>query len=89
MAEGKERYAIVRVDDYRCVKALERIKWNCGCFKSCGACQKNYGDTKEQLVKKIMTAFKIAINENKKGNIQKENSNRQVAEIVAEYLGVK
>ena len=48
------------------------------------------GDTKEQLIKKIMTAFKIAIKKNKEGKFIKEkSSNRQVAEIIVEYLGVK
>lgn len=100
MAEGKERYAIVRVD-INCPKDV------CGeedfCFLSkgktladmCDHCEflqekRIIGDTKVQLIKKIMTAFKIAIKKNKEGKFVKEKSNnRQVAEIIVEYLGVK
>lgn len=83
MAEKKKRYSIVRVDDYRCIKVLERIKWNCGCFKSCGACQKSYGDTKEQLIQKIITAVERA------GIDYVQLSKEEIAKEIVKYLGVK
>lgn len=104
MAEGKEvykseekqvRYAIVRVDGH-CPNRFEAVlnenvcktDKNGECYSRCS--ESRYGDTKEQLIKKLMTAFKIAIKKNKEGKFIKEKSNnRQVAEIIAEYLGVK
>lgn len=83
MAEGKERYSIIRVDNYRCIKALERIKWNCGCFKSCGACQKNYGDTKKQLIKKVEQALRVG------NNYWGLSTFKGLAEFIVKYLGVK
>ena len=98
-----KRYAIVRVDKYgnylnSCPAGFEEINNDFVCSYKKGSilnqyvpnCKKcRYGDTKEQLVKKIMTAFKIAINENKKGNMPEGNKNRRVAEIIVEFLGVK
>lgn len=87
-----KRYAIVRVDnscpamldDFGCIVARNML------YCKCGEDTKNYGDTKEQLIKKIMTAFKIAIKKNKEGKFIKEkSSNRQVAEIIVEFLGVE
>lgn len=100
MAEGKEmykseeeqvRYDIVKTDFNSCpIKYRMPGKYKKHiCFPFQCDCDK-YGDTKEQLIKKIMTAFKIAIKKNKEGKFIKEkSSNRQVAEIIAEYLGVK
>lgn len=82
-----KKYAIVRVDKL-CPTAVEE-KFLC-IRKTCKKCEDNYGDTKEQMIKKIMTAFTIAIKKNKEGKFIKEKSNnRQVAEIIVEFLGVE
>lgn len=83
----KARYAIVKVE---CPPRNE-IDAQFVCFpndNNCSGCR--YGDTKEQLIKKVMTAFKIAIKKNKEEKfIKGKSNNRQVAEIVIEFLGVK
>ncbi len=102
---NSKRYAIVRVDmierkdshDFVCPEHFEGINGRFVCashygkkyfpFAHCEDCR--YGDTKEQLIKKVMTAFKIAINENKKGNIPTGSKRRRVAEIIIEFLGVE
>lgn len=58
MAEGKKRYSIVRVD-IKCpigieedISEIDRIKmFDCIGKRQCGDCP--YGDTKEQLIKKV------------------------------------
>lgn len=85
----QKRYAIVRVDG-SCPNKLENLSAPCitSCKRfDCKNCR--YGDTKEQWIRKVMTAFKIAIKEKREGKMPKENVNRWVAEIVVEFLGVK
>ena len=93
---NEKRYVIVTVDKvlncpiYVGITGFCEVN-DCGCDDCKMKTEKgNYGDTKEQLIKKVMTAFKIAIKKNKEGKFVKEkSSNRQVAEIVVEFLGVK
>lgn len=85
MAEGKERYAIVRVDnscpamldDFGCIIARNML--HC----KCGEDTKNYGDTKEQLEKKIITAIERA------GIDYVQLSKEEIAKEIVEFLGVK
>ena len=94
---NNKRYAIVRVDnmcpsDFEKIDNLnvcaEPLRYYMNKSVNCNNCR--YGDTKEQLIRKIMTAFKIAIKKNKEGKFIKEKSNnRQVAEIIVEFLGVE
>lgn len=96
----EKRYAIVRVD-INCPKDVCGEEDFCFLSKGktledmCDYCdfldeKIIIGDTKEQMVKKVMTAFKIAIKKNKEGKfIKGKSNNRQVAEIVVEFLGVE
>ena len=89
--EQLKRYAIVRVDE-DCPKEIDS-KFVCNIKRDkygIGTCYCRYGDTKEQLIRKVMTAFKIAIKKNKEGKFVKgKSNNRQVAEIIVEFLGVE
>lgn len=102
---SKPRYAIVRVDN-RCpveeeedVYLIDRIKMF-PCFNdkrlSCKNCR--YGDTKEQLIKKVTQAIKRKlkgglilrnIKINKIYNIQKIISAKAIAKEIVEFLGVE
>lgn len=78
----KPRYSIIRVDGL-CPLKLER-KLNCD-NRLCKDCKiiQNYGDTKEQLINKITTALRRTwLNED-------NQSFREVAEEIVEFLGVK
>lgn len=78
----KPRYSIIRVDGL-CPLKLER-KLNCD-NRLCKGCKiiQNYGDTKEQLINKITTALRRTwLNED-------NQSFREVAEEIVEFLGVK
>lgn len=97
MVEGKERYAIVRVDGF-CPLKLER-KLNCD-NRLCEDCKliKNYGDTKEQLILKVAQAIKRKLKRglilrntkiNETYNIQKTISAKAVAKEIVKFLGVK
>lgn len=94
MAEGKERYAIVKVNWICPTKHNEKIDCKFVCEnkdviknEQCEKCR--YGDTREQFINKLATGIEIAINEYEKGNIPKGKENRRCAEIIAGYLGVK
>ena len=84
------RYAIVRVDDNFCPSVLEDIdmefvctnKTNIRSEKHCKNCR--YGDTKEQLVRKITTAQKRAIAKHKD-----VMTYEKMAEEIVEFLGVE
>lgn len=91
----EKRYSIVRVDMNYCIKCehyYTNKDGNQDCRLRIGAsflCDR-HGDTREQFINKIQTAFKIAIRKHKDGKFVKgKSNNRQCAEIVAEYLGVK
>lgn len=101
----KQRYAIVRVDEEFCPNKYEDIRNIFVCDKrnkkyielcDCNKCR--YGDTKEQLIRKVAQAIKrklkgglilrnIKINETY--NIQKTISAKAVAKEIVEFLGVK
>lgn len=85
-----KRYAIVRVDNM-CPAITEEGINLCKTDKNCkNKCPYRYGDTKEQLIKKVMTAFTIAIKKHKEGKfIKGKSNNRQVAEIIVKFLGVE
>ena len=80
-----KRYAIVRVDN-KCLSDYENIK--CPYDYKCAKCKfgklknYNYGDTKEQLIKKVETAITIWCN---KGFYNKEHLARKIVE----FLGVE
>jgi hypothetical protein len=79
-----KRYAIVRVDS--CPPRKE-IDAQFVCFPKdniCSGCR--YGDTKEQLIKKIETA--VAIMRNKMEN-KEVYLDRAVATFIVEFLGVE
>lgn len=90
----QKKYAIVRVDN-KCpvnleedISTVDRVKmFDCIGKRQCGDCL--YGDTKEQFTRKIETAIEIAINRYEEGKIKGRNKNRQCAEIIVEFLGVK
>lgn len=86
---NKPRYAIVRVDNH-CPEGLyENIKPNILCPKD-GDCEKcNYGDTKEQLIKKItqvITRVRYAI---EMGEVNRIADDEGLAKEIVEFLGVK
>ena len=79
----KKRYAIVRVDNvcpliteekFYCFEDLQKDK--------CKKCIEIYGDTKEQLIRKVETAITIWCN---KGFYNKEHLARKIVE----FLGVE
>lgn len=80
-----KRYAIVRVDnscpamvdDFGCIIARNIL--HC----KCGEDTKNYGDTKEQLEKKIITAIERA------GIDYVQLSKEEIAKEIVEFLGVE
>ena len=74
----KKRYAIVRVD-YKCPQDLEEDIKRC-VGEHCKNCR--YGDTKEQLIRKVETAITIWCN---KGFYNKEHLARRIVE----FLGVE
>lgn len=94
----KQRYAIVRVDN-KC-PAYENINLCDEENTTCEDCKANdnYGDTKEQLVRKVAQAIKRKLKGglilrntkiNETYNIQKTISAKAVAKEIVEFLGVK
>ena len=96
----EKRYAIVRVDnscpamldDFGCIVARNML--HC----KCGEDTKNYGDTKEQLIKKVAQVIKRKLKGglilrntkiNETYNIQKTISAKVVAKEIVEFLGVE
>ena len=83
----KKRYAIVRVDNTWCPNKFENVDNRFVCdsrkknikYVHCERCL--YGDTKEQLIKKVETAITIWCN---KGFYNKEHLARRIVE----FLGV-
>ena len=87
-----KRYSIVRVDG-ECPKGFNEdiyCKW-------CGNCGRLYGDTKEQLIKKVAQVIKRVTNDGyviayKKfgtGYINTVLKNTDVAKEIVEFLGVE
>lgn len=96
-----KRYAIVRVDGH-CPNRFENIlnenvckmDKNGECYSRCS--KSRYGDTKEQLIKKIQQAlFKTIFNDNMQKVVAIEEQKRiykqyrPMAEKVVEFLGVE
>lgn len=84
MAEGKERYVIVRADNV-CPARINNLSCNetktmlrCKCGKDI----KKYGDTKEQLIKKITTVLR-------REKIKRGLTYYWLATKIVEFLGVK
>lgn len=80
-----KRYAIVRVD-YKCPQDLEEDIKRC-VGEHCKNCR--YGDTKEQLVRKVEQGIIIA---SKKKQIYIANPkafSKAVSKIIVEFLGVE
>ena len=96
-----KRYAIVRADKF-CPRALER-NYNLKCIGSlhCDKCdlRKKYGDTKEQMVKKVATAiFRSEVKSYKKYyginpmriiTRDAETKCLKIAKEIVEFLGVE
>lgn len=82
----EKRYVIVRVDKF-CPRDLER-NYNLKCIGSlhCDKCdlRKKYGDTKEQLIKKVAQALELCMN---KG--YRTITSEEYAKEIVEFLGVK
>ena len=85
----KKRYAIVRVDD-TCPSGHDGCKVNLVCVQDrnnikerwCKNCL--YGDTKEQLVRKIAQALELCM---KKG--YRTITSEEYAKFIVEFLGVE
>ena len=85
----KKRYAIVRVDNTWCPNKFENVDNRFVCdsrkknikYVHCERCL--YGDTKEQLIAKIITILK----REKKGWFH--ISEREIANKIVEFLGVE
>lgn len=81
----QKRYAIVRVDG-RCPRTLEK-NYGLKCSpKGCDGCEiaKNYGDTEEQLIKKVAQALELFM---KKG--YRTITSEEYAKFIVEFLGVE
>lgn len=87
-----KRYSIVRVDDdykHICPSAFEKVDDSSFCKLairkggSCNVCP--YGDTKEQLVRKVQTALQLC----NKNRVEKCNQFYFVAKEIVEFLGVE
>ena len=76
-----KKYAIVRVDKL-CPTAVEE-KFLC-VRKTCRKCEDNYGDTKEQMIKKIAQALKGTLWNDRKGM-----SYEEISKEIIEFLGVE
>ena len=75
-----KRYSIVRVDG-ECPKGFNEdiyCKW-------CGNCGRIYGDTKEQVIRKVQTALQLC----SKNRVEKCNQFYFVAKEIVEFLGVE
>ena len=97
-----KRYAIVRVDKF-CPRDLERnYKLKCIGSLRCDKCEikKKYGDTKEQLIKKVAQVFfrrKLKVYKKVLGGefLSKKDLKRiyekclEVAKEIVEFLGVE
>lgn len=86
-----KRYAIVRADKF-CPRDLERnYKLKCIGSLHCDKCEikKKYGDTKEQLIKKVAQAIKKGT-EDRTGNYGYSlKFYEPIAKFVVEFLGVE
>ena len=89
---NKKRYAIVRVDN-NCPFMQEKFDFsscskmfNCDKFIRCEKCEHNcrYGDTKEQLIRKVAQALELCM---KKG--YRTITSEEYAKFIVEFLGVK
>ena len=86
---SEKRYAIVRVD-YKCPQDLEEDIKRC-VGEHCKNCR--YGDTKEQLIMKVVQAMLIRFKRIYKGKfITVEKARKQYLEVakeIVEFLGVE
>lgn len=82
----EKRYVIVRADKF-CPRALER-NYNLKCIGSlhCDKCKikKNYGDTKEQLIRKVAQALELFMKKEYRTITLEE-----YAKFIVEFLGVE
>ena len=76
----KKRYAIVKVD-YKCPQDLEEDIKRC-VGEHCKNCR--YGDTKEQLIRKVAQALELCM---KKG--YRTITSEEYAKEIVEFLGVE
>lgn len=90
----QKRYSIVRVDNGWC-PLLESNKL-CDTAKDCFSCkiEKRYGDTKKQMIQKILQAIIIDIVKTAKVNDKKTiqilyKANYKLAKFIVEFLGVE
>ena len=87
----EKRYAIVRVDnscpamldDFGCIVARNML--HC----KCGEDTKNYGDTKEQLIRKVEQGIIIASKNQQIYIVNPKAFSKAVAKEIVEFLGVE
>ena len=86
-----KRYSIVRVDDdykHICPSAFEKVDDSSFCKLairkggSCNVCP--YGDTKEQLIRKVAQALKRTL-----WNDKESKTYEEIAKEIVEFLGVE
>lgn len=88
-----KRYAIVRVDD-KCIDEVEsriRIKCNNECFFNELKCpyDKIYGDTKEQLIRKVAQVIRKRTDNGIIVRYREDSiSAEEIAKEIVEFLGV-
>ena len=82
---SEKRYAIVRVDrddeDFKCPICPSVAQSCCDC-----KIVETYGDTKEQLVRKVAQALQRAL---RKKYVYFSNTSNSVAKEIVEFLGVE
>ena len=83
MKRNERRYSIVKVDNI--CPAYENINLCDEKNTTCKDCKvnENYGDTKKQLIQKVIQAIDIKLNED---NLI---TNQQLAKFIIEFLGVE
>ena len=90
-----KRYAIVRVDTYCPSKFADNVKNEYVCEEInsneeehdiCGKCR--YGDTKEQMIKKVLTAIHTLTSHLNRGDTT-FISHETMARRIVEFLGIK
>ena len=84
-----KRYAIVRVENM-CPAITEEGINICKTDKNCkNKCPYRYGDTKEQLIRKVETAIKRRIKDEYIVMFGKVIKTRSLAKEIVEFLGVE
>lgn len=80
----EKRYSIVRVDKYDCPREIKGFVRRC--LRTGIRCEQCYGDTKEQLIKKVAQAIDKARIDECKTFVEATN---KIAKEIVEFLGVE